>query len=100
MPYFKASELATITADILRAVGATPEEARIVTDALIESNLEGHDSHGVVRLPEYVKWVEKKHIVNGARLEVEKVEGGGIPGLLVQIGAMETQPEKSRSRSK
>jgi predicted ester cyclase len=35
-----------------------------------------------------------------ARLEVEKVEGGGIPGILTQIGAMQTQPEKSRSRSK
>jgi predicted ester cyclase len=35
-----------------------------------------------------------------AHLEVEKVEGGGIPGILTQIGAMETQPVKSRSRSK
>lgn len=34
------------------------------------------------------------------RLEVEKVEGGGIPGILTQIGAMTTQPEKSRSKSK
>jgi predicted ester cyclase len=35
-----------------------------------------------------------------AHLEVEKVDGGGIPGILTQIGAMQTQPEKSRSRSK
>jgi predicted ester cyclase len=33
-------------------------------------------------------------------LEVENVEGGGIPGILTQIGAMETQPVKSRSKSK
>jgi predicted ester cyclase len=33
-------------------------------------------------------------------LEVEKVDGGGIPGIFTQIGAMQTQPEKSRSRSK
>jgi predicted ester cyclase len=33
-------------------------------------------------------------------LEIEKVEGGGIAGILTQIGAPQTQPEKSRSRSK
>lgn len=35
-----------------------------------------------------------------SRVEVEKVEGGGIPGVLTQIGALQIQPEKSRSRSK
>jgi hypothetical protein len=35
-----------------------------------------------------------------ARLDVEKVEGGGIPGILTQIGAMETQPAKSRRQER
>ena len=35
-----------------------------------------------------------------ARLVVEKVEGGGIPGILVQVGAMETQPEKTSRNPK
>ena len=32
-----------------------------------------------------------------ARLEIQKVEGGGIPGMLAQIGASATQPIKPRS---
>ena len=72
MPIFKAAQLATLAADILQAAGARPDEARIVADALAEANLEGHDSHGVVRVPEYVKWMEEKLINIGARLEVVK----------------------------
>ena len=63
-------------------------------------NIHGYQPTGKrVRLPlEQNTYV--LHDGKVSRLEVEKVEGGGIPGLLVQIGAMETQPEKSRSRSK
>ncbi len=39
---------------------------------LAAANLEGHDSHGVVRIPEYVGWMEAKLINIGARLEVVK----------------------------
>jgi len=35
-----------------------------------------------------------------SRIEIERLEGGGIPGILAQIGALQTQPEKSKSRSK
>ena len=58
--------------DIFEAAGATPEEARIVGEALAEANLEGHDSHGVVRISEYVGWMEEKLINIGARMRVVK----------------------------
>jgi uncharacterized oxidoreductase len=72
MHIFKVDQLATLAAQVLHAAGATSEEARIVGEALAEANLEGHDSHGVVRVPEYVGWMEEKLIVSGARLEVVK----------------------------
>lgn len=72
MPVFTATQLAKVAENILHAAGAMPEEARIVADALVEANLEGHDSHGVVRVPEYVTWMEKKDIVSGAKLEIVK----------------------------
>jgi uncharacterized oxidoreductase len=72
MPIFKAAQLVTLAADIFHAAGATPEESRIVGEALVEANLEGHDSHGVVRVSEYVGWMEEKLINIGARLEVVK----------------------------
>src|SRR5208282_4479332 len=72
MPSFNAAQLTTLAANIFQAAGATLEESRIVADALTEANLEGHDSHGVVRVPEYVKWMEEGLIISGARLEVVK----------------------------
>src|ERR1035441_5891880 len=72
MPIFAAPQLASLASDIFHAAGATPEESRIVGDALVEANLEGHDSHGVVRVPEYVRWMEEKLINIGAQMEVVK----------------------------
>ena len=72
MPNFRSGPLATLAADILRAAGATPDESRIVASALVEANLEGHDSHGVVRVPEYVGWVEEKQINIGASMSIVK----------------------------
>ncbi len=70
MPTLAASQLATLASNIFHVAGATLEESRIVGNALTEANLEGHDSHGVVRIPEYVKWMEEKVINIGACLEV------------------------------
>ncbi len=39
---------------ILQAAGCPPFVAQRVADALIESNLVGHDSHGLMRVPFYV----------------------------------------------
>ena len=72
MPSFNAVRLTTLAANIFQAAGATPEESRIVAGALVDANLEGHDSHGVVRVPEYVVWMEEKLINIGARMEVVK----------------------------
>src|ERR1035437_1848442 len=72
MPIFTAAQLATLAAAVFHAAGATPEESRTVGDALAEANLEGHDSHGVVRIPEYVGWMEEKLINIGAHMKVVK----------------------------
>ena len=72
MPVFTAAQLATLAADVFHAAGATPEESRTVGEALAEANLEGHDSHGVVRVPEYVGWMEEKLINIGVHMKVVK----------------------------
>jgi uncharacterized oxidoreductase len=40
---------------IFRAVGAPEESARLVARSLVTSNLAGHDSHGVVRVVQYLR---------------------------------------------
>jgi uncharacterized oxidoreductase len=47
--------LREFAARIFTAAGATPEDARVVADHLVEANLAGHDSHGVGMLPQYVR---------------------------------------------
>lgn len=62
MPSIDPENLTSFTISILRAVGASEEEAKIVADHLVLSNLYGVDSHGVIRIPEYVKQVELGHL--------------------------------------
>ncbi|MBK9083609.1 MAG: malate/lactate/ureidoglycolate dehydrogenase [Rhizobiales bacterium] len=54
-----ASELETYVAAMFRRVGCAEGEARDVAFYLVRSNLAGHDSHGVVRAPLYVRWVKE-----------------------------------------
>jgi uncharacterized oxidoreductase len=42
-------------AAIFRAAGLPADQAQIAIDHLVESNLMGHDSHGIMRIPNYVR---------------------------------------------
>lgn len=48
-------ELRSIAERIFEAGRSEPEEARIVSDHLVEANLRGHDSHGVGMIPQYLR---------------------------------------------
>jgi len=52
-----AGALTDFCAEIFQRVGSSPEEARAVAASLVDANLTGHDSHGVLRVPRYVDWV-------------------------------------------
>ncbi len=53
-----APQLRSVTETIFQAAGATPAIAEAVADALVLANLAGHDSHGVIRIPAYVKQIQ------------------------------------------
>ncbi|MEM4311290.1 MAG: Ldh family oxidoreductase [Nitrososphaerales archaeon] len=57
------NRLREIGIKIFEQLGASKEEAEIVANHLVESNLVGHDSHGVVRIPEYVGRIIGKPIL-------------------------------------
>jgi len=44
--------------DLFTALGSRDEEARLVADHLVESNLAGHDSHGVSMIPTYLDAID------------------------------------------
>lgn len=70
MPTITHSELARITREILEAAGAPADSAHIVSTSLTEANLQGHDSHGVLRLPGYIDFVRRGRILPDARPSV------------------------------
>ena len=54
MPLVDNDELTTLVRRIFVAAGVPPEVSHRVGESLVESNLVGHDSHGVIRVPQYL----------------------------------------------
>jgi uncharacterized oxidoreductase len=75
MPRISPSRLTQISSDIFAAYGVCRDEANIVGDALVQANLAGHDSHGVIRVAEYIDWLEKGVLQPKAEIRIEKDTG-------------------------
>ncbi len=58
MPVIQAPLLDSIVDHVLQAAGAPEDFARTVAEHLVDSNLAGHDSHGVQRLPQYIQAID------------------------------------------
>ena len=71
MPTITAEELTGWAAELLQAVGVSRDEAAVVAASLVGANLRGHDSHGVMRLPQYVGFLEQGQYRHGVELKVE-----------------------------
>ena len=72
MPTIPADRLKTLSETIFQGAGVSAAEAEIVSRHLVDANLAGHDSHGVLRVITYCDRVEKGHIIPGAEIEIEK----------------------------
>ncbi len=103
MPVFTAEQLRSVTESILVALKAPPGEARLVAELLVDSNLAGHDSHGVIRIPQYAKYIQDGQIKPGAPLEVVKetaamavVNGHMNLGHVILSRALDLALEKGR----
>ena len=70
MPTLPAAELTAFSSAVFVAAGARDEDAQIVSESLVGANLVGHDSHGVMRLPFYVEWMEKGWVNTQATFKV------------------------------
>ena len=49
---------------------SSPEEARRIATYLTTANLTGHDSHGVIRVPVYIRWKKTGSVVPNQTAEV------------------------------
>ena len=60
---------------ILKQGGSNTDEAQIVADHLVRSNLSGHDSHGVGMLPTYIRMLKANLLKPNQNPELFKVDG-------------------------
>jgi len=63
--------LTEFATNLLMAAGVPRDDAAVVASGLVGANLRGHDSHGVMRLVQYVGFVERGTIRIGVALQVE-----------------------------
>ncbi len=66
----EAGALTRFASAMFQASGVPSSEADLVAGSLVGSNLRGHDSHGVVRIPRYLPLLETGELVSGAELVV------------------------------
>ncbi len=82
--------------------GVDPEEAEIVADLLVRSDLRGVETHGVTRLPIYIQRLQKGYVRAKCQLTVVKekgptafVEAHGSMGHIVAYRCMERAIKKA-----
>ena len=78
MLIIRDSVLTDFATSIFVAVGVAPESARIVAASLVGANLCGHDSHGVLRIPQYIDFIKSGAYQPAAPLHVESDQGAVI----------------------
>jgi hydroxycarboxylate dehydrogenase B len=72
---FSADALAGLGTRLFQAAGAPPDTAQSVAAMLVEANLKGHDSHGVLRIPQYLDRIARGQIRPDARPRLEMERG-------------------------
>jgi uncharacterized oxidoreductase len=75
---FQADCLINLTRRIFQAVGSHETEAEVVAQRLVNSNLSGHDSHGVIRIPTYIKWIQEGKTLLNQTLDIETDNGSMV----------------------
>ena len=103
MPRFQAEALRQLGVDLFTKIDVPADEAELVAGHMVESGLYGHDSHSVLRYPQYVELVRKGDVIPGAQLEivtetdrVAQVKGNWNFGPVTAAAAMKIAMAKAR----
>ena len=105
MPTIDPKRLDALARRILVAAGAPDDIAECVAESLIEANLKGVDSHGVMNLPFYLEEIEDGDLVPTGRMTVEQetvgtavLRGGYGFGMYILREATEFAIAKAREQ--
>jgi uncharacterized oxidoreductase len=75
MPIIQHQDLRKLARDIYVKLRTPEDIARAVSDYQVETNLAGHDSHGSLSIPRFVRDIRSGKIVPDARPEIVREEG-------------------------
>lgn len=70
MPTFRPDHLFDTARRLFVAAGVPADEATTVALSLVDANLCGHDSHGVIRVPQYVGFLREGQLQAGVDLDI------------------------------
>jgi uncharacterized oxidoreductase len=105
MPEIHHDVLREYICQIFGRAGTPLNEARIVSDHLVDANLSGHDSHGVIRSTGYVREMQKG-VAPKAEYEVIKespttgtINAHGGLGIVAALTATKMAIDKARSHT-
>ena len=103
MPRIQAGELRSLARGIFEALQVPSQEAAWVAELLVRANLVGHDSHGVIRIPQYVQAIQAALVQPGAPVEIVQespatalIDGHWGLGQVVARQAMELAIQKAK----
>ena len=71
MPIVDATRLEELTRDIFASRGVPHGDARWIAALLVRANLRGHDSHGVIRVPLYVRAMKAGEVNPEPQITIE-----------------------------
>lgn len=66
----RAAKLKQLAGAIFCAAGCDSQEAACISDHLVEANLAGHDSHGVILIPTYIQSLREGNVRANQKLQV------------------------------
>lgn len=70
MPTLNYDQMFSVAHSILQAAGVPESESAIIAGELADSNMVGHDSHGIMRLVQYVEFIRDGYAKPGAQMEI------------------------------
>jgi len=104
MVTINSSKLIAFVADIFLRSGSSDAEAERVATYLTTANLTGHDSHGVIRVPQYVRWANEGSIIPDQKItllvdtpSLAVIDGGFGYGQTVTPQAVQVGIEKCKA---
>ena len=90
----KVKDAIELITEIFKAKACSDYEAKTIAERLCGSNLKGHDSHGIVRVPRYVEWMERDWVFPNIEAELV-IDAGALACLDAKQGFGQVAGERA-----